>query len=510
MARGPRLNENTLNRLLPYGFLCTVGPSVSAATNLFVVRYVICRYYLHSRDPSHVPEPGDEICNDPSVEAIAGSVMAGLATLDGICSFLSSSYIQFLADRFGRRPLLITLPLLATVSTMSMPIAFWWNSQIAMWILLVTNGVFVSASTKSIFVPTLCVADVASESTRTRFYSRLEAVGLLGPVLAFIASALMSRYSSIITMPYYVALGSQLLASLYATVMIPETLSSDAKEEDESEISSQEAEDEDEGGALIHDAILAPVKPLALLLPHRDSETGRWHWRLTFLTISLLATTAGTVFISTASLLFLSDKFQFNPENNAWFLAYLTSLRLGYLVFIFPLVLKYGRRMFAWVEERRKNAAKGSGETRPLLGRQGSLVSEGGEKETNHFDVILAFLSVVIDAVSLSFVTLASGVRQVLGSFAGFAFGAGDNPSFKSVFVSAVPPEHASEALAALDMVLAVAKLASPPILGSFYAAFVKGGRPELVFLAAGGFCAIGAVFIAPLLFAGRRSRSQM
>ena len=42
------------------------------------------------------------------------------------------------------------------------------------------------------------------------------------------------------------------------------------------------------------------------------------------------------------------------------------------------------------------------------------------------------------------------------------------------------------EALAALDMILSAAKLASPPILGGLYAAFVEVGRPEMMFLAAG------------------------
>jgi hypothetical protein len=75
------------------------------------------------------------------------------------------------------------------------------------------------------------------------------------------------------------------------------------------------------------DAVVEPIKPLALLLPHRGKH-GSLEWRLFILTLSLLATTSGvrlplkptgnaddqTVFIATASLLFLSDKFQFNPE----------------------------------------------------------------------------------------------------------------------------------------------------------------------------------------------------
>ncbi len=74
-------------------------------------------------------------------------------------------------------------------------------------------------------------------------------------------------------------------------------------------------------------------------------------------------------------------------------------------------------------------------------------------------------------------------------------------------------------------MVLSAAKLASPPILGGLYAAFVEVGRPEMMFLAAGvsvdatypfyapkfelmtdaqACCLIGSVFLAPLVLAGR------
>ena len=66
------------------------------------------------------------------------------------------------------------------------------------------------------------------------------------------------------------------------------------------------------------ETIIAPVKPLGLLVPHRDKETGRLEWRLFLVTISLLATTSGVVFIPTASLLYLSDKFKFKAEQVSW------------------------------------------------------------------------------------------------------------------------------------------------------------------------------------------------
>jgi hypothetical protein len=40
------------------------------------------------------------------------------------------------------------------------------------------------------------------------------------------------------------------------------------------------------------DAVVEPIKPLALLLPHRG-KSGSLEWRLFILTMSLLATTSG-------------------------------------------------------------------------------------------------------------------------------------------------------------------------------------------------------------------------
>lgn len=71
-------------------------------------------------------------------------------------------------------------------------------------------------------------------------------------------------------------------------------------------------------------------------------------------------------------------------------------------------------------------------------------------------------------------------------AFTLFALGSGDAPTYKSVFVAAVPDQHASQALAALDMVFNAARLLSPLLLGSLYAWFAEKGRPELLFTVAG------------------------
>jgi hypothetical protein len=144
-------------------------------------------------------------------------------------------------------------------------------------------------------------------------------------------SALVSRYTSITLLPYCIALASQLLAALYAAAAIPETVHK--ADEDDKTDSEAESEAGDNGGLRevveeTMEAVVEPVKPLRLLMPRRNEETGRIEWRLFLVTVSLLITTIGvcavlfghsqantqTVFIATASLLYLSDKFNFQPE----------------------------------------------------------------------------------------------------------------------------------------------------------------------------------------------------
>ena len=145
----------------------------------------------------------------------------------------------------------------------------------------------------------------------------MEAVSLLGPGLAYseflhrlsvqireahisVISALSSRYIPIVLFPYYLALGAQISSSLYALVVVPETLRK--QNDQESEVSDEETDDEENETVVealvenvvepVVEAVTVPIKPLALLLPHRGKH-GALEWRLFILTMSLLATTSG-------------------------------------------------------------------------------------------------------------------------------------------------------------------------------------------------------------------------
>jgi hypothetical protein len=101
--------------------------------------------------------------------------------------------------------------------------------------------------------------------------------------------------------------------------------------------------------------------------------------------------TSQTVFIVTASLLFLSDKFSFDPEHNAWVLAYLAFAKGAYLVVLFPWIQKGGRNLFNRIEARRAANRRGKGngpggvtERTPLVRRK---TGDRAVDEANQFDV---------------------------------------------------------------------------------------------------------------------------
>ena len=79
---------------------------------------------------------------------------------------------------------------------------------------------------------------------------------------------------------------------------MPETLQRESKDQDEeeSEESGQEGEENEGIIGVVEDVIeiaVEPIKPLGLLLPRRDQDTGKVVWSLSVLTLSLLSTTFG-------------------------------------------------------------------------------------------------------------------------------------------------------------------------------------------------------------------------
>jgi hypothetical protein len=116
--------------------------------------------------------------------------------------------------------------------------------------------------------------------------------------MLLVVSALSSRYIPVLLFPYFIAVGAQLLSSVYAASFIPETLPSEKPSEGQEESSDDESEDDHphtfgETAENVMEAVVAPVKPLGILLPRRDPETKRIEWRLSVVTLSLFTATCG-------------------------------------------------------------------------------------------------------------------------------------------------------------------------------------------------------------------------
>ena len=73
---------------------------------------------------------------------------------------------------------------------------------------------------------------------------------------------------------------------------------------------------------------------------------------------------------------------------NAWVLTFLTVSRFAYLVMLFPIILKLGRRLFHQYESRKGDSVSSNGEERtPLLAMRKEENAKVPGEEANHFDV---------------------------------------------------------------------------------------------------------------------------
>lgn len=193
---------------------------------------------------------------------------------------------------------------------------------------------------------------------------------------------------------------------------MPETLKRSSKQ-DEEESEEENSDDESEGVIdqvveSVVEAVVEPVKPLALLLPHRGKH-GSLEWRLFILTMSLLATTSGVSSrgicydqadsidrlhrhgiiivpkrqVSIQSRSCTSQDRSSLTDQNAWVLAFLTFSRFAYLVLLFPLVQRFGRIAYNRYAARK---TQNNGERAPLLSSN-SFKAKKENEEANHFDV---------------------------------------------------------------------------------------------------------------------------
>lgn len=206
----------------------------------------------------YVGAPGEHDCTVGPVQSELATVTQMLNTFNRLPGLIVAIPFGILADRYGRRPILLLAILGAMLQDIFSKIVLWHPDAISprfIWLssaaLLVGGGDAVSGS-----MVYLVVADVAPPQQRASLFFLVTACGLIAEVVATpLSTLLMARDPWI---PYFMYSGMTFLGGTIPLLFLPETLPKPSPEAETSPCDTSEDEGQEQSAALD----TAPFLPL--------------------------------------------------------------------------------------------------------------------------------------------------------------------------------------------------------------------------------------------------------
>lgn len=245
-----------------------------------ILEGIICSRHYNSH-------PGEHDCTTGPVQAELATVYQMLNTFNRLPGLIVAIPFGIIADRYGRRPVLVLAIAGALLQDIISKVILWrpdvfpprliWLSSVA---LFVGGGDAVAGS--MIF---LVVADVAPPEQRANLFFLLTACGLIGEVVATPLSALLMSKSPWI--PYLIYSILTLLGGMIPLFLLPETLRRSPPETETpscdtgADESLPPAAADEASSTSIHSTVISKFRPLvkhnviALLLAYFVSALGR-------------------------------------------------------------------------------------------------------------------------------------------------------------------------------------------------------------------------------------------
>lgn len=199
------------------------------APQMKILEGIICSRYYTAAAGNPVA-PGEPDCNIGPVQSELATVAQILNTFNRLPGLIVAIPFGILADRYGRRPVLLLAILGAILQDVMSKTVLWYPDLINprfIWLssasLLLGGGDAVSGS-----MVYLVVADVALPEQRASLFFLLTACGLIAELVATPLSALLMATDPWI--PYFMYSGLSLLIGTIPLLLLPETLPKPAPE----------------------------------------------------------------------------------------------------------------------------------------------------------------------------------------------------------------------------------------------------------------------------------------
>ncbi|EJU02344.1 MFS general substrate transporter [Dacryopinax primogenitus] len=442
-------------------------------------------YELH--EPEALPmghTPTEEMCEIPSVVTAYTIAVTVMGIVDAISSMISFGLVNLFVKKYGRKPVFVTLTSVACTAFSCFILALNVHGTLALVLagLAIVLAAFASVGA-IVLVGRMYIVDTTSPQERTSGLSFLGAAATLGLTPSFVLGGYITEHWKHVTAVYWVTLALQVCVLLYEVFFLPESYvlaeRREAIEEMQHVMDSDLADDGKSG--LVHSLkqavrpILSILEPLLVLIPIIPGQNQR-DCSLLIAGFASFLWFAGSHYLGLAVMMRLINEFHSPPDQNGLGISLLMGGKGLFLVFVFPSVIRYGRKLYARYAERRGMHLT----TQEIMRRT---------------DTVLIVGSDIIDAFFISMIGVSKTKYGVFASALLMGFGAGGHIALNSLLVSSVHHSQSDEILSANAMLESVGQVLSPVILGSILSATIT-TIPGLMFYVSTCICLTSATCI--------------
>ncbi|KAJ4378893.1 hypothetical protein N0V86_005768 [Didymella sp. IMI 355093] len=473
-------------RLMLCAFLVSLSFGITQVPMLFVMRVMTCDAYYE--DPRHVRDPmAKDVCAKHEIEASTArsvALLAGSTTLFGLVNLLVTGWT---IKRLGVKRALVIQIFWPAVRLLVQNIGVSRGSSAGVLILQASQIItIVGGPNGYVLALNSFVADVVEHEGRTGALGRLQGCMYFGAAVGFLIGGLIGEAFGIAA-PFRVTAVLFLLCCTYVAVFLPSTPPHDKEE--------LQAKPPANGLGRF-------FGPLRIFAPQQWTlADGRKSTQFGALTLGLgvFLGILATGYIPTLLQMYATDVFEFGTKANGWLIFMYSSLRGGFLSFIFPRIIAAGRK---WLEPSNAPAEEPA-EDEPLLNEPRIPTSpnevgpvdpmdndveptgppEPKDKQTFAFDLMYARFSLLLDGVLTGLAVFVSQGYQLYIVAALLPVAAGTAAASKGTILQMLPDSQRVDALSGITLVENIARLSTTAVFGLVFAALAEVGRIPLVFV---------------------------
>jgi MFS family permease len=473
-------------RLMLCAFLVSLSFGVTQVPILYIFRVMTCDAYYE--DESHVRDPtARDICSKHEIEASTArsvALLGGSTTLFGLMNLLITGWT---IKRLGVKKALVIQIFWPAVRLLVQNVGVSKGSSGGILIVQASQIItIVGGPNGYVLALNSFVADVVEHEGRTGALGRLQGCMLFGAAVGFLIGGLVGEAFGIVA-PFRMTVLLFLLSCVYVAICLPPTPPHEEKD--------SRADDIVGLGRFFG--------PLRIFAPQQWTLIdGRKSTQFGALTLGLgvFLGILATGYIPTLLQMYATDVFDFGTRANGWLIFMYSSLRGGFLSFVFPRIISFGR---SWLEPNTFALSVKSAEDQPLLSDSRTPVSHNDvdpidpmdnsveptgpprpeDKHTFAFDLMYARFSLLLDGALTGLAVFVSHGYQLYIMAALLPFAAGTAAASKGTILQMLPDKQRVDALSGITLVENIARLSTTAVFGLVFAALAEVGKIHLVFV---------------------------